>query len=254
MLSGRTKSILSQQSLRRAWVVLGMLCLPLLLPAQSLSYTVSWLGVPVVDVTITMTESDSSNHAGFHARTRSWFDRFYSVDNRYRIWVEPIGGYPIRYEKSILERGQADSLWAQYEQGRQRVVFANGLERPWREDTHALFSALLWIQKHNWTIGEEQDLLVEVEGVVWRVSSRCLDELNAGNSMGPIVEMQARFEQQLYGEPVLSTTDILTHMLPGEGHRLRFGLDLERDEVRWIAFGTGIFQVRAELNAIPEQL
>ncbi|MBW8042616.1 MAG: hypothetical protein FVQ85_21835 [Planctomycetes bacterium] len=65
--------------------------------------------------------------------------------------------------------------------------------------------------------------------------------------------MRARFERQLYGEPVLSTTDILTHMLPGEGHQLRFSLDTERDEVMWVEFGSIPFQVRAELNSVPEQ-
>ena len=66
------------------------------------------------------------------------------------------------------------------------------------------------------------------------------------------MEVRARFERQLSGEPILSTTDILTHMLPGKGHQLRFGLDTERNEVMWIEFGSIPFQVRAELNSLPE--
>ena len=232
---------------------MGALCLPVLLSAQPLSYTVSWMGIPVVDVTITWAESDSNYYAEYHAQTRPWFNRFYSVDNRHRIWADPVEGYPIRYEKRILERGRADSLWARYEQNPRQVVYANGLSRPWREGTHTLFSALLWVQRHDWAPGEERILLVEVEGVVWQVTAACLGVVGTGQQGGPLVEMRARFERQLYGEPVLSTTDILTHMLPGEGHQLRFSLDTERDEVMWVEFGSIPFQVRAELNSVPEQ-
>ncbi|MBA7598526.1 hypothetical protein ES703_05544 [subsurface metagenome] len=232
--------------------MLGVLCLPILLSAQPLSYTVSWLGIPVVDVTITLAESDSSCHAEYHAQTRPWFNNLYSVDNRHRIWVDPAEGYPLRYEKRILERGRADSLWARYDRNSRQVVYANGLIRPWRESAHSLFSALLWVQRHDWTAGEEQILQVEVEGVVWQVSAACKGVIGAREKGGSVMEIRTRFERQLYGEPILSTTDILTHMLPGKGHQLRFGLDTERDEVMWIEFGSIPFQVRAELNSLPE--
>ncbi len=230
----------------------GALCLPVLLSAQPLSYTVSWLGIPVVDVTITLAESDSNCYAEYHAQTRPWFNRFYSVDNRHRIWVDPAEGYPLRYEKRILDRGRADSLWASYEQNPRKVVYANGLVRPWREGTHTLFSALLWVQRHDWTAGEEIVLEVEVEGVVWQVSAVCSGVIGARENGGTVMEILTCFEQQLYGEPILSTTDILTNMLPGEGHQLRFGLDVEHDEVVWIEFGSKPFQVRAEMNSLPE--
>ncbi|UCH62268.1 MAG: DUF3108 domain-containing protein [Fidelibacterota bacterium] len=229
-----------------------MLYLPILLSAQPLSYTVSWLGIPVVDVTITLTESDSSCHAEYHAQTRPWFNNLYFVDNRHSIWVDPVEGYPLRYEKLIHEHGQVDSLWASYNQNPQKVVYANGLMRPWQEGAHSLFSALLWVQRYDWTAGEEQILQVEVEGVVWEVSAACSGVIGTRDEGGAVMEMRARFERQLYGEPILSTTDILTHMLPGEGHQLRFSLDIERNEVMWIEFGSIPFLVRAELNSLPE--
>jgi len=223
-----------------------------LLSAQPLSYTVSWLGIPVVDVTITRVNSDTALVAEYRARTRPWFDRLYSVDNRYRIRVDPDSGYPGHYEKQVLEQGRADSLWACYEHNPRRVVYANGLERPWREGTHAFFSALLWVQQHAWQADEELVLLVEVEGVLWQVTVQCTEMVAAVEPEGPLVAVTARFDRQVSGEPVLSTTDILTYMLPGVGHRLRFGLNPERQEIEWAEFGSRPFMVRAELNSIPE--
>lgn len=234
-----------------AWC-LALICalgLPTLLVSQPISYTVSWLGVPVVDVTIELVEADGYSQADYRAQTRSWFETFYAVKNLYQIWVDPESGLPIRYEKRILEDGNADSLWASYEQNPRRVVYSNGLERPWQRDGHSLFSALLWVQQHDWSVGEEHNLLVEVEGVVWEVSTVCTEAAEGGEDDGRVVEMQARFERQMYGEPILSTTDILTRMLPGEDKQLQFSLNLERNEVKWVIFRSGLVKVRADLNS-----
>ncbi len=232
-------------------VLICMFCLSSFLVAQPLSYTVSWLGVPVVNVTIDLVEEDGYNQADYRAQTLSWFESFYSVNNLYQIWVDPEGGYPIRYEKRILEDGNADSLWASYEQNPRRVLYSNGLERPWQRDGHSLFSALLWVQQHDWKIGEEHSLLVEVEGVVWEVSTVCTEAAEGEEDDGHVVEMQASFERQMYGEPVLSTTDILTRLLPGEENQLSFSLDTERNEVLRIVFKSGLLRVRAEINTDP---
>lgn len=238
-------------SLTRLKVIMGALFFHVLLSAQSLSYTVSWLAVPVVDITIQTTHSDTSMHGTYHARTRPWFDKLYSVDNRYDIWTTSPSGLPLRYEKIILERNRDTHFWAQYEEDGQRVVYANSLERPWQAGMHTLFSALLWVQHHPWEEDERQDLLVEVEGVIWQVTTRCTQIDPSTGELGARAEVLVRFEGQEYGEPVLSRTDMVTYMLPGKGHQLKFSLDLDRHQIRWVTFGSIPFQVRAELNPIP---
>ena len=247
------KTLSGSSRTRRARAVTGALLLPVLLSAQPLSYTVSWLGIPVVDVALTLVAGDSSLQAEYQARTRPWFDYFYAVDNRYRVWVDPGTGYPARYEKRILERGRANHLEVRYERNPRRVVYANGLERPWPDETHTLFSALLWVQRHDWKPAEERQLLVEVEGVVWEVAVASVKVVRSGKPGEPLVEVRVRFDRQVSGEPVLSDTDILTRLLPGEGHELRFGLDPRRDVVKWVEFGSKPFMVRAELNSAPER-
>ncbi len=225
-----------------------------LLPAtEPLEYTVTWLGVPVVDITIRHSENAGPPHLEYHARTRSWFDRFYSVDNRYRIWVDPATGEPTRYEKDVLERGRRDDLWARFDADSRTITYANGLHRPWPAGTHTLFSALLWMQRHPWSLDEQQPLQVEVEGVTWQVSARCTALVPADQPNGPLEVLEAHFEARVSGEPILSTTDILTAMLPGKGHRLRLGVDPDRQEAVWVEFGPKPFQVRAKLVSSPEE-
>lgn len=238
-------------SFTRRRVVMGVLFFHGLLSAQSLSYTVSWLAIPVVDVTISIARTDTSIHGIYSARTRPWFEKLYPVDNRYDIWAARSSGLPVRYEKHIVERNRDKYFWAQYDEDAQRVVYANSLERPWQAGMHTLFSALLWVQHHAWEEDERQDLLVEVEGVVWQVTTRCTQVVPSAGERGAQAEVLVRFEGQEYGEPVLSRTDMVTYMLPGKGHQLKFGLDLDRHQIQWVTFGSIPFQVRAALNPIP---
>ncbi|UCD39233.1 MAG: DUF3108 domain-containing protein [Fidelibacterota bacterium] len=237
----------------KVFILWGILILPTAVLAQSLSYTVSWLGIPVVDVTIMVSERDTSIQAEYHAKTRSWFDSIYAVDNRYWIEVDPVTFSPRYYRKQILERGRADSLWVRYPPQVPQVTYSNGIERAWVNDTHTLFSALLWVQHYDWELDEELRLPIEVEGVLWEAGVECVDVIPSRKSGIQSVEVKARFERRVAGEPVLSTTDILTYILPGVGHRLNVALDPVEDEVKWIEFGAAPFVVRAELNSVTDQ-
>jgi hypothetical protein len=222
--------------------------------SQAANYTVSWLGVPVVDVTIDTGVDDRGGYTEYQAKTRDWFNRIYSVDNQYRIWVDEDNGQPLRYEKQIYERGVRDSLWARYDlKNPPRVIYSNGAERVWNPEGQTFFSALVWLQYHDWEISERHVLEVEVEGVMWAV------ELVRQKSSRPepdgtqSVEISANFLDRLQGEPVLGTTDVLTYMLPGEDHHLRFFLDTEQDLILWVEFGAWPFIVRADLAQGPDQ-
>ena len=237
----------------RAVVIAAAAMGPALPATDTLSYTVSWLGLPVVDLTIAGEASDSAWVVVYRTRTRRWFERIYSVDNRYRIAVDSASGYPLRYEKDIRERRRGRHFWAQYDSTTRLVTYANGLQRPFPVGTHSLFSALVWIQRHPWELDEERPLLVEIEGVTWQVDVRCTAVASSSRTHGPLVKVEVRFGAQVSGEPVLSTTDILTRMLPGEGHQLRFGVDPERQVVKWVEFGPRPFPIRAKLSQPRER-
>ena len=216
--------------------------------ADSLSYTVSWLGIPVVEITVAKVENAAGFQQEYRARTRRWFDPIYAVDNRYRIWLDANSGYPQRYEKEIRERRHSNHLWAQYELASAQISYANGEQRPWPEPTHNLFSALVWIERHPWRVAETRQLLVEVEGVIWQLVAHCTEQLSAARKGGPLSTVEARFEGQVTGDPVLAESDIVTRLLPGAGHEIRLGIDPVAQRYNWIEFGSLPFMVRAKLN------
>lgn len=233
---------------RRSGAVLLWVCCWLQPAAgQARSYTVSWLGVPVVDVTITVTENHEGTVGHYRAVTRRWFDTFYALDNDYE--VELLQGLPgpSTYWKKVLERGNRDSLSVAYDAARGRAVYSNGLERRWQTGDHNLFSALMWVERHGWASGEAHELQVEVEGVTWHVTVTC-DAVLAAEGPEADVRVTVIFGEILRGEPVLSTTDMLTHLLPGKGHQLRLSLNPESRQIRWIELGRKPFVIRARIN------
>ena len=54
-------------------MTLGVILFHGLLTAQSLSYTLSWPAIPVVDITIQTTQTDTIIHGVYHPPTRTWF-------------------------------------------------------------------------------------------------------------------------------------------------------------------------------------
>jgi hypothetical protein len=223
---------------------------PLVVLAQTRTYAVSWLGLPVVDVTITHSQEDCLRQSHYQARTRPWFSSFYSVDNQYWIFQDTLGGQLVRYRKQIRERNRRREFEAQYRFDIGQVVYANGATRSLEPGDQGLFSALQWVESNSWETGQQRELVVEVEGVFWLVSAWCEEVRQRADSVSTVARVTARFERQLRGEPVLSSTDLLTALLPGQGHELRFELDLERRLILSLEFGSLPFVVRARL--VPE--
>jgi len=229
-------------------IPLGLLMLVVALQAQPSHYTVSWLGLPVVDVTVESNPGDSTLIGHYQARTRPWFDRFYLVNNQYWIVVDTLSGQPVTYRKEVTERDNRREFHADYRFQDGKVVYANGAERSLEAGDQNLFGALLWVERRQWEEGEQQALVVEVEGIFWQVSAVCDDIRRDEATAASIARVVIRFQEQLRGVAVLSRTDILTGLLPGVGNELRLEIDLQRRQILSIEFGFLPFLIRARLN------
>ena len=207
----------------------------------------AWIGVPVVDVSIAVSENPAGTLGNYSAVTRRWFNAIYALDNHYEVQLQPGLPGPATYRKRVLERGNRDSLFVVYDEILGRAIYSNGLEREWQAGDHNLFSALMWVERHSWVSGEAHELRVEVEGVTWQVTVNC-DTVLAAEGPEADARVTVTFGKILRGEPVLSTTDMLTHLLPGKGHQLRLSLNLETRQIRWIELGRQPFVIRARIN------
>lgn len=215
---------------------------------QKLTYTVSWLGIPVVDVSIEANGNNGEIHGIYMAVTRPWFSAIYSVNNRYKIIADSATGLPLSYEKTILEKEWHNQFSATYSIIDGEVHYSNGAISSWSDDMHTLMSALLFVQHHDWDRGEVMTLRMDVEGRVWPVELKCMNTELAEDTGRREAEIVASFGDEATGTAVLDHTDILTTMLPGPGHRLIFTVDLDYKWVRRIVFGRFPLLVKAELN------
>jgi len=235
---------------RARWLSSAALVLQLLpgvAQGQQRSYTVTWLGIPLVDVGINVADGDFGQWVTYTAKTRAWFDAIYSIDNWYQVqfpaWDLRLGGY----RKRIMEKGHLDSLTATYRPDNGEVVYSNGIVRIWNRGDHNFFSALIWLERRHWKAGERHVMAVEIEGVTWEVLAECREVVEV-NDMPSEYLLQVTFTRVMRGEPVLSRTDMLTHMLPGIGHKLMLSLDSKRLQILWIELGRVPFIVHARLN------
>ncbi len=228
--------------LRLLWIGCTVVCCSVV-QAQTNSYVASWLGIPVVDVTATVQVADTVIHAIYTAKTRSWFDPIYPVDNRYDVTCTADYCYPVGYSKQIIEKGNESSFSAAYDFIAGLVEYSNGLQRIFPQGFHNLLSSLLWVERHNWLGGERQDIQVEIEGSLWHVSLYCREIVE--EATGSTAEVEVVFEALIGGEPVLSHTDIVTHRLPGFGRKMVFFIQLEHKLIDAIEVGRPPFRVRA---------
>lgn len=215
---------------------------------QKLTYTVSWLGIPVVDVSIEANGENGEIHGIYTAVTRPWFNALYSVNNRYKIIADSATGLPVTYEKTIVEREWQNQLSVTYSIIDGEVHYSNGAITSWSDDMHTLLSALLFVQRHEWDRGEVMTIRMDVEGLVWPVELKCINTELADDTGRREAEIVALFGDEAAGTAVLDHTDILSTMLPGPGHRLIFTVDLDYKWVRRIVFGGFPLVVKAELN------
>ena len=215
---------------------------------QKLTYTVSRLGIPVVDVSIEANGKNGEIHGIYTAVTRPWFNAIYSVNNSYKIIADSANGLPQSYEKTILEKEWQNNFSATYSIIDEEVRYSNGAISSWSDDMHTLLSALLFVQHHDWDRGDEMTLRMDVEGRVWPVELKCTNTELAEDTGHRQAEIEARFGNEAVGTAILDHTDILTTMLPGPGHRLIFTVDLDYKWVRRIVFGGFPLLVNAELN------
>lgn len=233
---------------RQRYIVLWVWCVLVSIPkvqAQSNEYLVTWLGIPVVDVTVTLTPQDTVILGRYTAKTRSWFDPIYPVDNRYNIICDAVSFSPSNYSKQIIEKGIETSFSVAYNAEQGVADYSNGLRRNFPKGYYNFFSSMLWIERRSWLKGERHDIQIEIEGTLWQVEVHCRKIVE--QATGPQAEIEVNFVATVAGEPVLSYTDIVTHKLAKVGRKMIFFVQLNGQLIEAIEFGRPPFMVRAVL-------
>lgn len=195
--------------------------------AENQSYTVSYAGLPVVNVSI-QTETDGKKWSGeYRAWVKKGLRLFYSVDNSYHITAVPEIWLPLRYNKAVHEGDREYTQEYLYNPTKQTETFPNGIQVSAPDSMYNLFSAMLWVQHHPWKVGEEREIAVEVDGQVWRVQLHSSGEetLHYNGRDIKTKKIPVTFLRREGNNLFQGRSDILSKDLPATGRKLIFWVD-----------------------------
>lgn|GEM_PF-1526008 len=218
--------------------------------AEEEQYTVSYAGVPVVNVSI-QTETTSDYWFGeYHAWVKKGVALFYSVNNTYRVTAQPDTWFPLSYTKTIHEGKSKYDLTFRYDQTQHTETFPNGSTVAFPDSAYNLFSAMLWVQHHRWSVGEQRTLLVEVDGRIWTVKivAPRYDTYLYHESSISVMRVEITFDSTENGSVYQGKKDILSRELSQPGRKLLFWVDPVQHLIYQIQVPMQPFSIWARLN------
>jgi len=239
----------------RVTILLLATTISLSLQGEEYRYTVRYTGIPISNVTITTDTAGSFWQGTYSAEVRGLFRYLFDIDNTYKLTAEPETWKAHRYTKTIREGNfHAEQVFRYPIHGTtNQVILPDSSTRMLSPETRNLFSALLWLQHHNWEPGETHSLPVEIDGTVWgvEIQSETITRIRSGNTRVKCLLLEVTFREKLRGYEFPLRTDYLSKFLPAKGRILRIWLDFSTDTIHRIIVPMGPFTVKAFLEENP---
>ena len=187
---------------------------------QIIDYEISYLRIPLVNMTLTWVEDDSSVRVSYENRLKPFINFIHPVHNIYRVHFKKDDYYPLNWSKSISEGPMQFQLSARRSLDGTKVAYSNGSSLDFPETGLTVFSATHFLaSKAQDPTFFPVDLPVFVDGELWEAQATRFDEqdphpdhhIRAGE-----VLIQAELHY-LSGSPLLQDNDILTRHIAREG-------------------------------------
>ncbi len=144
---------------------------------EHLTYKLTYLSISAATVTISVPEKKKTpDGALYHvvatAKTHRLFSNFYSLDNRYDIFIDSATHLPVRMEKDIRQKTLEQRMTITYRHGRGDAVYDGGkftppLSSPVAPDAHNFFSMIYWLRHQPLKAGDRYTLRLDVESEPW---------------------------------------------------------------------------------------
>ena len=186
----------------------------------TIKYEASYLGISVLDMTLTWTEDDSVIQVSYDNQLKPYIARFHTIHNTYRVQFMRDSFEPLDWSKSISEGKLGFDLSARRTGNGSRVSFSDGSDLTFPSGAFTIFSATHFLAAK----ARDPDyfpntVLVFIDGTIWEASASRYDtmnphpdhEVNAGE-----VLIQADLHY-ISGESLVDKNDILTSVIATEG-------------------------------------
>ncbi|MCF7804106.1 MAG: DUF3108 domain-containing protein [Candidatus Marinimicrobia bacterium] len=206
--------------------------------------------IPVLNVSISTIQNQDVWTGSYSAEIKPAFSYIYEISNTYTIQAEPETWNPRKYVKKIHEGKHRDRQVFLYDTQAHTITLPSGEKTNFPESTHSLFSAMLWIQHHEWSSGESRTEIVEIDGQRWQIQLRVLGT-EVVNPFGKKVQtkvVEAQLVQPIGGEKMTGRTDYLSANIATKDRTLRFWVDISTDTIYRIYVPMSPFSVWAHLK------
>lgn len=191
-------------------------------PEKVINYEVSYLSVPLLNMTLTWVEDDSSVFISYDNQLKPFIAFFHPIHNIYRVHFRRDDYYPLGWSKSVSEGDMHFELSAQRSFDGREVTFSSGVQSEYPEGGFTIFSATHFLASKAQSEGFfPARLQVFIDGEIWEASATRYDVFtpHPDHSLEPGEVLIQTDLHYISGNSVVKKNDILTSVIATEGTR-----------------------------------
>ena len=187
---------------------------------QVIEYEASYLGIPLLDMTLTWVEDDSSVYVSYDNQLKPYIAYFHPIHNIYEVHFRKDSFKPLEWSKSVSEGDMQFSLQAVRSTSGDKVRFSKGGVMPFPSAGYTVFSATHYLAAK----ARDQSffpvkLKVFIDGEVWEATAQRFDHIQThpDHRLKPgqvIIQADLHY---LSGKSLVEKNDILTTVIASEG-------------------------------------
>jgi hypothetical protein len=189
---------------------------------MTIEYEASYIGVPLLDMTLTWMENDSTIAITYDNQLKPFIAFFHPIHNIYRVEFKRDSFEPLFWSKQIAEGELVFNLSASRSKDGTRVTYSNQEIRTWPEGCFTVFSAThMLASKANDPEFFPTRIQVLIDGELWEADVNRYtreaphpDHKLTANTI--LIQADLHF---LRGQAVMRETDILMDVIASEGTR-----------------------------------
>ena len=190
------------------------------------SYSFTCMGMTVAHGTITLSDTVTSEgvpvtHIEAQAVSLPAPSLLFKINNRYSTTVDSSTGFPLLYEKNIIQSNFEEDMSFRYDQKSLHIFTSGGETISLSTPTHNIFSALYSLMNRRFQHKEIRSLPIYAAGYMWDVTAKALRTERLATPVGThttvMVEIEVHPTSPLHKQK--KNTDVLTHRIVTTGEK-----------------------------------
>lgn len=215
---------LLKKTLLIAWCSVSLLANP----PDVIKYEASYLGLALLDMTLTWQDQDSTVSISYDNRLKPFIANFRNLHNVYTVNFKKESFEPLSWSKRIVEGNKVFSLSAKREGDHGMVHFSNGVTRAFPEGAFTVFSATHFLaSKVSDPSFFPAKLAIFLDGEIWQAKATryTIEDPHPDFKIQPAQVLIQTDLHYVSGSRVMKKNDILMDVIATEGTRFMLWIE-----------------------------